>query len=266
MNEEIQVNPDIKLDNRIMIIGLGGWGNGGEVSTYSVKYLTEKVRAQKLSEVSAEKFHHYLIQRPLVSINKGLVESYISPKIEIYQKIEDNFNLVLFISSEPHFNWPEFIKLVLKIAIETGIKQIYTIGGYLADIDHTSDTPITATTNNETLLEPLEEAGLQLANYKGPTSVYSELMVHTKDNIDVISLWCAVPYYIKGRYPQAAYNMINKILQLTGFELDLKDLEEQVKSYKVQLESDTIDPGQLYDLIDRMQQRKDRKNEPTYFI
>lgn len=267
MNEEILIDKEIKLNNAVMIIGLGGWGNAGEVSTFTVKYLTEKLSAKKFGEIPSERFHSYLIQRPIVSINQGIIESYIPPRNDLfYWKTEEKVDLVLLIGYEPHLNWTKYIKTVIRIATETGVERIYTIGGFLADIYHDSEIPIAASTNNEQLLAKLEEAGVELTNYKGPTSIYSELMWEAREKIDVISLWCAVPIYIKGLYPKAAYSMLTKIAKLVDLELDLKDLEEKAKSFKAQLEREGVDPDQLRDLINNLRRRSDRKDEPTYFV
>ncbi len=267
MIEEIRIDQEIQLHNAVMIIGLEGWGNAGEVSTFTVEYLTEKLSAQKFGEIPSERYHSPLIQRPIVSIKQGIIESYNVPRTDLfYWNPESSIDIVLLVGSEPHLNWSEYVNNVIQLALKIGIEQIYTIGGYLADVDHESETPITASTNNERLITRMEEVGIEFTNYKGPTSVYSELMWAARGKIDVISLWSGVPVYIKGRYPKVAYSMINKIAKLTGLELDLKDLEEQVKSFKAQLEREVVEHDQLRDLIEDQKGSSDQKNEPTYFV
>ncbi|MCK4953206.1 hypothetical protein KAS14_05425, partial [Candidatus Bathyarchaeota archaeon] len=52
LNEDkIAIEEKIKLHNAIMVIGLGGWGNAGEVSTFVVKYLADKLEAKKFGEI-----------------------------------------------------------------------------------------------------------------------------------------------------------------------------------------------------------------------
>lgn len=264
LNEEIWIEKEIKLNNAIMIMGLGGWGNAGEVSTFTIKYLTDILDAEKFTEIQPERFHNYLIQRPLVSINNGRIESYISPRTELfYWNKEESVDMVLLSGYEPHLRWTEYIRTVIKIATDAGVEQIYTLGGYLADVSHENETPISASTNNEALLAELEEIDVQLTNYKGPTSVYSELMWAAREKIDVISLWCAVPIYIRGPYPKAAYSLLKKIVKLAGLTLDLTDLKEKAKSFKIQLEREAVDPR---DIFEDRGQRSGRENEPTYFV
>ncbi len=56
MNEEIRIDEKVKLHKSVMIIGLDGWGNGGKVSTFTVKYLADKLGAKKLGEIPSERF------------------------------------------------------------------------------------------------------------------------------------------------------------------------------------------------------------------
>jgi len=264
LNEEIWIEKKIKLKNAVMIMGLGGWGNAGDVSTFTVKYLTEKLDAKKFNEIQPERFHNYLIQRPIVSINQGRIESYVSPKTELfYWDKEESVDMVLLSGYEPHLKWTEYIQTVIKIASEAGVEQIYTIGGYLADVSHESEITVSASTNNVTLLAELEEINVELTNYKGPTSVYSELMWEAREKIDVISLWCAIPVYIRGPYPKAVYSVLKKIVKLAGLDLDLTELKEMAKSFKAQLESEVVDP---HDFLKNQERRDGRENEPTYFV
>jgi proteasome assembly chaperone (PAC2) family protein len=265
------MDDDIKIDKKVsprhanMVIGLNGWGNAGETSTFTVKYLVDKLGAKKFGEIVHEKFHDYWIQRPIVLTRKGLIKSYVPPRNDLFywKNKERGGDLVLLIGFEPHLNWPKYTENILRLAEEMGVKRIYTIGGYLADIPQGVETPITSSTNNKKLLPELEKAGFELTDYEGPTSVYSELLWKGGEKkIDVVSLWCVVPIYVKGLYPKAAYVILSKISQLIGLKLDLEDLKEKAKSFKVELETESTDQSQFGDIIES-QSHKER--EPTYF-
>jgi len=258
------MNKKINLHNTTMVIGLSGWGNAGEVSTFTVKYLVDKLGGKKFGEISHEQFHDYWIQRPMVLTQQGMIKSYVPPRSDLFywnnkEGVED---LILLIGFEPHLNWPKYAENVLMLAEKNDVKRIFTIGGYLADISLGLGTPITVSTNNEKLLAKLEKAGLELTDYEGPTSVYSEILWKgIEKKIDVVSLWCAVPIYVKGLYPKAAYVMLNKIIQLISLKLDLKDLKNKAESFKAELEKEVMDQTQLHDLTEGLGKQESR---PTY--
>ncbi|HIE14076.1 TPA: PAC2 family protein [Candidatus Bathyarchaeota archaeon] len=271
-DEVLKIDNTVHLQNSVMIIGLSGWGNAGEVSTFTVKYLVERLKAKRLGELSSEEFYNYRLQRPIVSIRRGIIDSYRSPKNEIYcskRKIEDKeAGLILLVGSEPHLHWSKYARAILKVAVKMDVKCIYTIGGYLADIHHEAEPPITGSTNNESLLEQLKDAGVELTDYTGPTSVYSEILWQAKNKgINVVSLWCAVPIYIQGLYPKAAYFMLQKILSLIGIKLDLRDLKKRAASTEIQITAEALSNPQLRQLIESLKWRRTVfEKEPNYMI
>ena len=253
LNEDkIAIEEKIKLHNAIMVIGLDGWGNAGEVSTFVVKYLADKLEAKKFGEIPPEKFYNYLIQRPITLIREGIIQSYISPRNDLFYW-RKKINLVLLLGYEPHLNWSTYTKTILKLAKEIGVERIYTIGGYLADISHEEETIISASTNNEKLISELKKIKVEFTNYQGPTSIYSEILWKAKEKkIDVVSLWCAVPTYVNIPYPKAAYNILEKITQLIGIKLDLKDLKKKAETFKIQLEKEAKYQPQLRSFIENL--------------
>ncbi len=261
MKEDIIIEEKIHLHNAIMVIGLSGWVNAGEVSTFAVKYLVDNMGARRFGEIPAERFHDYFVQRPLVSVKQGVVQSYSPPRNNLYfcQRKDDNVDLVLLLGCEPHLNWTGYAKAVLGLAKETGVVRVYALGGYIADISEESDVRVTASTTNEKLVPELREAGLELTSYQGPTSVYSEIMWTAREmGVDVISLWCAVPVYVIGHCPGAAYAILKKVAQLSGIKLDLKDIKEKAESFRAQFERRSEDYLQLH--------RRKVAKEPSYIF
>jgi proteasome assembly chaperone (PAC2) family protein len=266
MEEEIKIGKEVHPDKAIMIIGLSGWGNAGEVSTFTVKYLVDKLEAKKFAEIQHDKFHDYWIQRPIVLTQKGLIKSYVPPRNDLFYwgNKGGGFDLILMIGFEPHLNWPKYTGNILRLAKEMNVKRIYTLGGYLADIPQGVETPVTSSTNNRRLLPELKKAGFELTDYEGPTSVYSELLWKGRDmKVDVVSLWCVVPIYIKGMYPKASYVTLNKILSLIGLKLDLADLKEKTESFKVEIETESAERLQPSEAADAQKGRQEK--QPTYF-
>jgi len=268
MSNDVRVTTKIKLHCANMIVGLDGWGNAGKVSTFTIKYLLDKLGAQSFGEIPIEFFHNYLIHRPIVSIKEGLIHSYIPPKNALYYWKDETGKscLILLLGHEPHTNWPRFVEAMLSVAEQSGVKRIYTIGGYLADPSYASDSPITSSTNNEHVVSELKKIRVELTNYTGPTSVYSELLWRAKEkNVDVVSLWSAVPMYVSGIYPKAAYNILQKITQLINVKLDLTDLKNKAEAFERQLRRE-IAGRSAEGLIESFRERGSREKKPTYIL
>jgi proteasome assembly chaperone (PAC2) family protein len=268
MNKDRKLTKNAKIENPVMIIGLEGWVNAGKVSTFSVKYLIDKLSATKFGEIPVDKYHDYMLYRPVTSVKEGIMQSYTPPKNEFFLSKEGkNKLLVLLLGHEPHRNWPKYADVVLKVAEEKGIKRIYTTGGFLADISYQGTTQISASANNEKILPELKRVGLELTNYTGPTSIYSEIMTRAKKKeIDTISLWSAVPMYVSGVYPRAAYHIIEKTAQLIGLELDLTDLKKKAETFEAEFQKEVAGQPDMREMIEGFRGRTAREKEPTYIF
>lgn len=266
MNRDVKIDEKIELRNSQMIIGLDGWVNAGKVSTFSIKYLIDKLEAKKLGEIRQGRFHGYAVQRPFVSIKEGFMRSYVPPQSNLYYwKGEDGLDLIFLLGVEPFTDWPRYADAVLEVAEIMNVSRIYTIGGYLADVASEDEVLISSSTNNADLIDELKKIKVILTNYSGPTSIYSEIMWRCKARkVDVISLWSAVPLYIDGIYPKAAYHMLQKIISLIGLKLDLTDLKKKAESFRGEFERRIITQTEMRRLIENLRGRREKK--PTYIL
>mgnify|MGYP000094191084 CR=1 FL=1 len=267
MSEDLRIEKKVESPSSQMVIGLDGWVNAGKVSTFSVKYLINKLEAQKFGEILQGRFHDYVIQRPFVSIKEGLMRSYIPPQNALYYwKGKENSDLILLLGVEPHLDWPRYVDIMLKVAKKMNVNRIYTIGGYLADIPIEDEPLINLTTNNEKLIDELKKVGLVLTNYAGPTCIYSEILWRCKtEKIDAVSLWSAVPIHIKGIYPKAAYHMLKMVTLLTGIEVDLTDLKRKAEAFKGEFERRTSSRLEMRRLLENLKE-KQKEKRPTYIL
>lgn len=267
MYEHLRLNETIKFQKASMIIGLSGWANAGEVSTSSVRYLIDKLKAKRLGEIEPGRFYIYQLNRPQVFVKKGLIEGYqnIENQIFYWRNESDKNGLIFLLGAEPHLNWPAYAKVVLDFAEHVGSKRIYTIGGYLIDL-YAERPIITGSTNNDRIIAELKQAGVELIDYRGPTSIYSEILWRGKSlGIDVVSLWCAVPLYTRGVYPKAAYQLLLKLTSLLGVKVDLEEIRQKAEAFESHL-AKTENIGLRRLMSDLEARRRASKERPLYFI
>jgi len=266
----LRMDEAVRLRNASLVIGLSGWVNAGEVSTFSVGYLVEKLKARQLGEIASEVFHAYQLQRPLVSIEGGLVREYEPPRNRLYywRDKEGERGLVLLIGAEPHLDWPGYARAVLEATEAVGARRIYTLGGYVGDIPHTREPLITGSASSRELLGELERAGVELTNYRGPTSVYSEVLWQGRARgIDVVSLWGAVPMYVQGSYPKVAHRLLRTLVSLIGVEVDLTEVERKAHALDARLDAEAQDNPELRQLISGLESEyRISRARPSYTV
>jgi len=259
MHDALRIDDAVQLRAPVMVIGLSGWGNAGDVATFATRYLAEQRDARRFGEIRAEEFHGYILHRPVVAIEGGVVRAYQPPQNELFYARQPD--LVILRGVEPHLRWPRFTDAVLNVATTQAVTRIYTIGGYLAELPPDAEPPVTASTNADRLITELTRLGLQLTDYRGPTSVYSDLLWRARDDaLDVVSLWCPVPLNVQGCYPKAAYAVLQTLSRLIGLQLDLAGIQRTADA--IEADRDAADASTLDQLIESLQRSRDR--EPTY--
>ncbi|MBS7614786.1 PAC2 family protein [Candidatus Bathyarchaeota archaeon] len=258
-----------KPSNSTMVIGLEGWVNAGKVSTFTAKYLVDKIGAKKFCEISADEFQDYMLYRPTVTVKDGLMQSYSPPKNEFYRSDATITSqpFIIMLGHEPHRNWSKYVDSVLKAAKKARVKLIFTCGGFLSDLPSQGQFMVSASTNDEGMIPELKKAGVELTNYSGPTSIYSEMMIKAKrKGISVISFWSPVPMYVSGIYPRGVYLILEKILQLTGIKLDLSDLKKRMETFEAEFQKELGRQPDMRELIEGFRERKTREKEPSYIF
>ena len=252
-----------------MIIGLEGWGNAGEVSTMSISYLIEKLKAEKIGEIKPEGFYNYQINRPFVSVERGLIKIYQKSRNIIYKwESEDSNRVILLLKGvEPHLNWSKYADEILKASKKFGVNCIYTLGGYLTDSFYGREPIISGSTNNPERIEDLKRCRVELTSYRGPTSVYSEILWKSKRRgIDTVSLWAATPIYIRGTNPMVALHLLKTLLCLLRLEVNLDDMRYRARIFRTQLVKEAGEESKLEDLTGEWGSSEGSWDIPPYTI
>ena len=105
-----------------------------------------------------------------------------------------------------------------------------TLGALLADVPHTRPAPVTGTANDPKLVEQL---GLQLSRYEGPTGIVGVLHdACNRASLPSVSLWAAVPHYVSlAPSPRAALALCQRLGDLLEAPIETTELEEAVDAY-----------------------------------
>lgn len=217
-----------------VVIGLSGWPNAGNVASYGVDYIRQKLDAVKIGEIDSASYYNFLLQRPIVKIEKGLLKELELPRNEAFlsRKKKGAPRVMVFSGVEPHANWPQYVKELLDLVCSGKVEIICILGG-LVDASHKVLEPaLSGLANSMKLVEILRKEKIQLSEYSGPGSIHSLVLSEcAKRGIPALSLWGHVPEFINGTDPVATYGVLQKLQMIIGIEMDLVDLENESKSF-----------------------------------
>jgi len=209
------------FENPSLIVG---WSkDAGQLSPKVVEYLNRKLKSRSFSEIELAGFF---------SLGGVAVENNVAqfPEGRFYYSEENN--LVVFKSSEPHFEKYKFLNAILDVAEHyCKVKELFTINGTVSGVAHTSQRSILTVFNQEAFQRKLRGCGLEDMNWEGPPATSSYLLwVARRRGIPGASLWPEIPFYLAAGEDFQAIKLILSFLDKRfNLGLDLKELDEKIR-------------------------------------
>jgi proteasome assembly chaperone (PAC2) family protein len=173
--EDVVLSHRPELRSPYLVAGFAGWPNAGEVSTGTISYLKEKLRAKKFGEIKPHAFYDFPSLRPQTVIENGLIKELKFPANEFfYWKSEKSVHdLIILLAVEPHLKWNEYVDSILHLAEQFKVERIYTVGGTYDRVPHTARPMVTAAVSDLELKEELKKYNIEPVEYQGPCSIHT---------------------------------------------------------------------------------------------
>jgi predicted ATP-grasp superfamily ATP-dependent carboligase len=258
MADELRISSRPTLRRPLMIVAFRGWNDGGQGASLAGGYLAKTWEAARFAEIEPENFFDFQATRPHVSLVEGLTRRIDWPDNAFYHASVPGLerDAVLMLGIEPNLRWRTFADLVVRLARELGVEMVITLGSLLADVPHTRPSPVTGAATEPKLME---ELGLEPSRYEGPTGIVGVLHDACKrGDVASVSLWAAVPHYVSlAPSPRAALALCQRLGELIGVTIDVKELEEAVESYNEQVSEAVASDAETQAYVEELEQRSD---------
>lgn len=258
MVQELRIYERPTLERPVLIGGFRGWNDGGQAATLATGYLARLWGAEKFADIDPELFVDFQATRPHVSLDEGRTRRIEWPENAFFRaRIPGTSrDAVLLIGVEPNYRWRTFTELVADLAGDLGIELVITLGALLADVPHTRPSPVTGAATDPKLVD---ELGLQLSRYEGPTGIVGVLLdACRRAGIPSVSLWAAVPHYVQlAPSPRAARALCERLSAVLGVDIDIGELAEAEKSYVEQVSEAVATDTETAAYVEELEQRAD---------
>src|SRR3990172_9573285 len=236
MADELRIYERPTLERPVLIGAFRGWNDGGQAATLAAGYLARLWGARKFADIDPELFVDFQATRPLVSLEEGSTRKIEWPENTFFSAPIPGANrdAILLVGVEPNYRWRTFSELVAGLAGDLGIELVVTLGALLADVPHTRPSPVTGAATDPKLVD---ELGLQLSRYEGPTWIVGVLLdTCRRSGIPSVSLWAAVPHYVSlAPSPRAARALCDRLATVLGITIDVGELADAEESYVEQV-------------------------------
>jgi proteasome assembly chaperone (PAC2) family protein len=258
MAGELRMHDRPKLDRPVLISAFRGWNDGGQAATLAAGYLARLWEAEKFADIDPELFVDFQATRPHVSLDEGQTRRIEWPENTFFRARVPGTNrdAIVLVGVEPNYRWRTFTDLVADLARDLGVELVVTLGALLADVPHTRPAPVTGAATDPKLVDDL---GLQLSRYEGPTGIVGVLLdACRRAGIPSVSLWAAVPHYVSlAPSPRAARALCERLATVLGIEIDVSELSEAESSYVEQVSQAVASDAETAAYVEELEQRAD---------
>jgi proteasome assembly chaperone (PAC2) family protein len=246
------------LERPVLIGAFRGWNDGGQAATLAAGYLARLWGARKFADIDPELFVDFQATRPMVSLEEGRTRRIEWPENSFFRgRIPGaNRDAILLVGVEPNYRWRTFSEIVTELARDLGVELAVTLGALVADVPHTRASPVTGAATDPQLVD---ELGLQLSRYEGPTGIVGVLLESCRRaGIPSVSLWAAVPHYVQlAPSPPAAKALCERLAGVLSTPIDVTELDEASEEYVEQVSQAVATDADTASYVEELERRSD---------
>ncbi len=228
-----------QLRSPFLVAAFAGWNDAAQVATHAVETLIDGWNLEPFADIDPEEFYDFSATRPIISLLPDGQRDLEWPENLFFAREipEAEHDLLLLTGHEPQLRWRTFTDLILEVAERTQAQCLVTLGGLLADVPHTISPRLTGFSSGDEGLPGLQELGLKVSSYEGPTGIVGVL--HDAWRLSgrpAISLWGNVPHYISAApNPQISLALLRRLSIILGVPVPAHPLELQEQAFVTQV-------------------------------
>lgn len=210
--------------------------DAGRLGSKVIDLLNRKLGGQEMGEIDASDFFSLWG----VQIENNVIQF---PESKFYSC--ESKDLILFKSDGPSQEWYKFLNTILDVAVlHCKVKEVYTLGGFISSLAHTSFRRTIGVVSQSELKETLLEDVPDINNLEYQTPFGSRptlnsylLWAAKRRNIACINLWSEVPFYLAAAEdPRACKNILAILDRKFKLEIALDEIEEEIKAQNEKME------------------------------
>ncbi len=255
------------LETPPMVLGFSGWMDGGSVSTGTIKYLKNKLKAKKFAEIDHKNFYIFNLPgtmqqvaqfRPYTKIKDGLLTDFQYPQNEFFYHGKNN--LILFSGKEPHLKWDEYASCIFELGEKFDVKRMYFLGSVAGPTPHTREPRVSCSVSSEEQKAQLKDYDLRFTNYEGPASITTLLTELSKEKgVKMTSFVAETPIYVQTKNPKCMKAIAKRLVKLLGIDIDLGDLSRMSNEFEKNINQLVAKQPKLAEQIKKLEENYDKE-------
>lgn len=252
-----------ELRDPIVIAAFEGWNDAGECATAVVEHLAKVWDADLVAAMDPEDYYDFQVNRPKVTRMDGeRTLQWPTTRVMLARSTPLGRDVLLVLGIEPSVRWRTYSSELLAFAMHHGATLLVTLGGLLADVPHTRPIPVGVSSEDEDLLEQLDD--IEPSTYEGPTGIVGVIndQAHQID-LPSLSCWAAVPHYAGGPpSPKASLALLGRLEELLDVVIDDTDLVESARAWERGVDDLASSDDEVADYVHSLEEAQDTAELP----
>jgi hypothetical protein len=224
------------LDSPVLLLATESWLDAGFGAQGAIAAALETIPTEVLATFTADEFIDFRARRPTARISDGVLQGVNWPEIQLRAGQDGAGKSVLvLVGPEPDIKWHVFVRDVVGLAKELGVRLVVSLGAFPARMPHTRPVRLTAIA---TVAELAAQIGLTPGSTEAPAGIQTALQEgFAAAGIPAIGIWARVPHYLAALpYPAASAALVDALATVAGLNLDAAELHAAAASVRTQID------------------------------
>jgi len=265
--ENLIIHKKPTLETTRMVLGFSGWMDGGSVSTGTIEYLKNNLKAKKFAEIDPKNFHIFNLPgtmeqvaqfRPYCRIQNGFLTDFQYPQNEFFY--DEKNNLIFFSGKEPNLQWDEYADCIFELGEKFDVKRMYFIGSVAGPIPHTREPRISCYVSSKQQKAQLKDYDLRFTNYEGPASITTLLTkLSKKKGVEMINFVAEIPIYVQTRNPKGIKAITKRLVKLLDIDTELGELFKRSDEFEKNINELVAKQPKLAEQVKKLEENYDKE-------
>ncbi|MGB8995438.1 MAG: PAC2 family protein [Pseudonocardiaceae bacterium] len=208
------------LASPVLLLATESWVDAGLGAQAAIAQILQTIPTEVLATFSPDDLIDFRSRRPIVRISDGVVDHVSWPEIQLLAGQDAvGRDVLVLVGPEPDMAWHAFVRAVVGLAVELGVRLVAGLGAYAAPVPHTRPVGLMAIA---TTAELAAQVGVVAGTAEMPAGIQTALQEgFAAAGVPAIGVWARVPHYLAAiPYPAASAALVDALAAVAGLELD----------------------------------------------
>jgi hypothetical protein len=224
------------LTSPVLLLATESWIDAGYGARAAIAQVLETIPTAVLATFNADELLDFRSHRPTARISDGVLVGLSWPEIQLRAGQDAaGRGLLVLVGPEPDQAWHGFVRAVVGLATEWGVRLVVSLGAYAAAVPHTRPVQLTAIS---TVAELAAQVGVVPGSTEVPAGIQTALQEgFAAAGVPAVGIWARVPHYLAALpYPAASAALVDALAGVAELELDAGQLHAAAASVSTQID------------------------------